>query len=385
MPRVIAPLVFLSCLLALAAGSLVCEGLAPMARAASAPVIPYVVEERDQAPQPSRLERIAKKVRAAKEPAQVQPSEAKVQAPSGAPVRPTVRTSSRSPYAVQIASFRTERRAEALAASLRARGLTAQVQMLRGRGVWYVVRSADQPGLDEARDEARKVERVAGVRTLVKRFTPVALADGDRLPARDPGAGEAEARLKRAGVQAVVGAERSAGTGQANTRTEAREEDWLYMVQAAGFNEPAPARVLAADLSARGMGADILYLHGWYVVQAGAFPDRDEARARADAVRAAIGREPTIRAATRRTIQGHVWTPGPDEQAGPRPGELDLAYRIDTTGRKAPDKSLLVAAYKDPREAGGQVRRLRAQGVAAQVAFHGGSEPWGVYRGKDGQ
>jgi hypothetical protein len=191
------------------------------------------------------------------------------------------------------------------------------------------------------------------------------------------------ARLERGGVEAVVGRDR-----QAKAAAKPHQpSDWAHLVQAGGSFEPGAARALASDLSARGIPASILYLHGWYVVEAGLFETREEAKARADAVRRITGREPSVTTASRRNIERSQWTPGPDEEGGPAPqaaNSRELIYAVENWGRPDLSRAALVASFADPRTAGATARRLESQGVAALVVFQDGQSPWRVYR-KTGQ
>lgn len=309
------------------------------------------------------------------------------------PARETPAASSQTAYTVRAASFRTERRAQAMAAELRAKGLDASVQALKARkGSWYVVRVGQWATPGQAREQARAVSRTTGQPTLVSRISGPALSEAKtakspdgRITARmsSPGQAEAMARLERGGVEAVVGRDRTRKAAE-----PARQpSDWAHLVQAGGAFEPKEARTLANDLSARGVPASILYLHGWYVVEAGLFETREEAKARADAVRRITGREPSVTTASRRTVERCQWTPGPDEEGGPAPqaaNSRELMYTVENWGRPDLSRAALVASFADPRTAGATARKLESQGIAALVVFQDGQSPWRVYR-KTGQ
>jgi hypothetical protein len=305
-----------------------------------------------------------------------------------------------------------------LAAELSDQGLSSGVLRTQARSgaVWYAVRAGELATAGEARELARAAQGLTGQPTLVRRLSPAFLARNTvhpaqeltqapaQAPAREPAktaaqttapapAAEAarpvEERLAQAGVELVLTrdrspSERSSGTQPAapaapQAPVQPQASDWVYAVQAAGFNEPGEAQDLARALAGLGMDPSISYLHGWYVVGAGAFPEREAAKARADAVRAATGREPTIHAASRRTLARSLWTP--EEEARPESGaSRELMYQVENWGRPDLTGTALVASYRDPREAGGMARQLKNQGVAAMVVYAAGPEPWGVYR-----
>ncbi len=341
-------------------------------------------------------------------------AKSKVQAAPGSKAQADSAHTGKS-YTVQIASFRTERRAASLAADLRAKGLEAKVQVLRshsGAKPWYVVRCGEWPSLDQAREQARSVEHSTGSRVLVTRLSGQVLADTPRpkapapkkkssarpalaeksapairprpVPKSEPKSVQETAptpaetvaldRLKRSGVEVVVGLDRD----KAKAASVKTPSDRVYLVQAGGYFEPEPATSLAADLDSRGISSSIVYLHGWYVVQSGMFESRDEARARANAVRSATGKEPTVATASRRNIERHAWTP--DSQEGAAPKSRELMYHVENWGKPDLGQTRLVGSYADPREAGAQAKKLESQGLAALVVFQTGQAPWRVYQ-----
>lgn len=371
-------------------------------------------------------------------------------------------------YTVQIASFKDVRRALRLAADLRGQGLQAQVLASRGRGgaAWHAVRAGEFSLPSQAAGLAATARGLTGQPVLVRGYGRAFLArntvDPARIPDQEParaavrpappeppapaaarvparpgakisapsgpaarpgpekaaarpeGPGAVEEKLRRGGVEVVLRLDPSrTPAAPAPAAPEPSPGDWVHAVQAAGFSEPGEALDLVRTLSGQGVEASVLYLHGWYVVHAGAFEDRDAARARADAVRGLTGREPTVRATSRRTLNRHAWRPEPERVQAPEPAvagpftpspgttppdapgqdilsqapgaartgnPLDLLVRVEDWGRPDLSGATLVATCQDPREAGGMARRLRDEGVAALVVHAGGPEPWSVYR-----
>ncbi len=343
-------------------------------------------------------------------------------------------------YAVRAGELATAAEARELARS--AQGLTGQPTLVRRLSPAFLARNTVHPAqeLTQATPQAPgqtvaqaatpapqaatrpKPEKPAQARPEIsaqakaqgssakKIKHPAQAQTAPRAPAAEA-ARPVEERLAQAGVELVLTRDRStselssgtqpAAPAAAQAPVQPQASDWVYAVQAAGFNEPGEAQDLARTLAGLGMDTSISYLHGWYVVGAGAFPEREAAKARADAVRAATGREPTIHAASRRTLARSLWTPDtadrPDSPATPEGQEASLApgptaalpsqgasrelmYQVENWGRPDLTGTALVASYRDPREAGGMARQLKNQGVAAMVVYAAGPEPWGVYR-----
>ncbi len=364
-------------------------------------------------------------------------------------------------YTVQIASFKDLRRAGMLAADLRTKGLEAEILSTRARDsgkIWYAVRAGEYTTQAQARELARTAQTLTGAPTLVRRLSRAFLARNTVPPAQELTQGSAQGstqepalaapaaktaplaaprptaaaptqvkpkisakpqvqtqaktqeapptapaapmdRLARAGVEVVLGRGRT--KVEPATPNAAQPSDWVYAVQAAGFNEPGQALELTRTLADQGLDTSIAYMHGWYVVQAGAFAEHSQAKARADIVRAATGREPTIHASSRRTLARSLWTPenaapgdenvpapaaatspsaSLDTSPGKAPSQRELMVRVENWGRPDLSGTALVASYRDPREAGGMARRLKDEGVPALVVYAAGPEPWAVYK-----